>query len=68
VFPYAPDFPIGAISISFILAVGTHIFPEIYFYFGDNGDKFATGIKDAGGKLPPIATTLAAICHRCHRQ
>jgi hypothetical protein len=26
----------------------------------DTGDKFATGVHDAGGKLPPESTTPAA--------
>jgi hypothetical protein len=26
----------------------------------DTGGKFATGVNDAGGKLPPVSTTPAA--------
>ncbi len=26
----------------------------------DTGDKFATSVNDAGGKLPPVSTTPAA--------
>jgi hypothetical protein len=40
------------------MGVGTHIFPEIYFDCGDIVDKFATGVKDAGGKLPPVYKRL----------
>ncbi len=33
----------------------------------DTGGKFATGVNDAGGKLPPVSTTPAANCHRYQR-
>jgi hypothetical protein len=26
----------------------------------DTGGKFATGVNNAGGKMPPVSTTLAA--------
>jgi hypothetical protein len=34
----------------------------------DTGGKFAAGINDAGGNLPPVSTTPAAICHRYQRR
>jgi hypothetical protein len=33
----------------------------------DTGGKFATGVNDTGGKLPPVSTTPSANCHRYQR-
>jgi hypothetical protein len=32
----------------------------------DTGGKFVAGVNDTGGNLPPVSTTPAANCHRCH--
>jgi hypothetical protein len=33
----------------------------------NTGGKFATGVNNTGGNLPPVSTTLVAICHRYQR-
>jgi len=33
----------------------------------DISGKFANGVNNTGGKLPPVSTTPAAICQRCQR-
>ena len=35
-------------------------FATIFASVVDTGKKFATGVNDAGGKLPPVSTTPAA--------
>ncbi len=42
-------------------------FAEIFASVVDTAGKFATGVNDTGGKLPPVSTTPAANCHRYQR-
>jgi hypothetical protein len=43
---------------------GGDVFPNIYIDRGNTGSKFATGVNNAGGKLPPASTTPAVNCHQ----